>query len=116
MSNNIINFPRSANTVDYKPVAPKVPDQVPKTTNGLNNQSSHSETRGTSDGHRKKGSKSHSIEPNIKEIKGEVEGHAYRVQIRKSVGGQSFSFAKTFSKLSMARKWKKRKLAEIFRR
>ena len=113
MSNNIINFPRSANTVNSKPVAPKLPDQVPKTTNGLNNQSSHSETRGTSDGRRKKGRKSRSIEPNIQEIPGEAEGHSYRVQIRKSVGGQSFSFTKTFSKLSMARKWKKRKLAEI---
>ncbi|MEY8839550.1 site-specific integrase, partial [Cribrihabitans sp. XS_ASV171] len=38
---------------------------------------------------------------------------SYRVQIRKSVAGKSISFTKTFSKLTMARKWKKRKLAEI---
>jgi hypothetical protein len=69
--------------------------------------------KGGFDGRRKKGAKSRSVEPNIQEIPGANGGSSYRVQIRKSVGGQSLSVTKTFSTLSMAKKWKKRKLAEI---
>lgn len=65
------------------------------------------------DGRRKKGAKSRSVEPNIQEIPGKNGGTSFRVQIRKSVGEQVISFTQTFSQLSMARKWKKRKLAEI---
>ena len=42
-----------------------------------------------------------------------TEGAPFRVQIRKSAGGKTYSFTRTFSKLSMARKWKQKKLAEI---
>jgi hypothetical protein len=70
-------------------------------------------TARSSDGRRKKGSKSQSVEPSIQEIPGENGGKSYRVQIRKSVGGQTFSFTKTFSQLSMAKKRKRRKIAEI---
>ncbi|SEM81327.1 site-specific integrase [Palleronia pelagia] len=71
--------------------------------------SSHAPT----DRRRKKDGKSRSVEPNIQEIRGENGKLSYRVQIRKFVSGRSISFTKTFSKLSMARKWKKRKIAEI---
>lgn len=70
-------------------------------------------SKAQSDGRRTHNPKSRSVEPNIQEIPGENGGCSYRVQIRKSVQGESVSFTKTFSKLAMARKWKKRKLAEI---
>ncbi len=70
-------------------------------------------SKGRSDGRRKKDGKSRSVDPNIQEIPGENGRSSYRVQIRKSIGGANLSFTKTFSKLAMARKWKKRKLAEI---
>lgn len=70
-------------------------------------------SKARSDGRRMKDPKSRSVEPNIQEIPGENGGCSYRVQIRKTVQGESVSFTKTFSKLAMARKWKKRKLAEI---
>lgn len=70
-------------------------------------------SKAQSDGRRRNNPKSRSVEPNIQEIPGENGGCSYRVQIRKSVQGESVSFTKTFSKLAMARKWKKRKLAEI---
>ncbi|WP_415183894.1 hypothetical protein [Phaeovulum sp.] len=113
MSNNIINFSRSLNTVNSKPAAQVLPHHVPGASNGLNNKFPQIPPHSTSDGRRKKDAKSRSIEPNIQEMPGETGGHSYRVQIRKSASGQSFSFTRTFSKLSMARKWKKRKLAEI---
>ena len=65
------------------------------------------------DGRRKKDGKSRSVEPNIQVIGGENGKCSYRVQIRKTVAGKSISFTKTFTQLRMARKWKKRKLAEI---
>ncbi|WP_334061624.1 site-specific integrase [Limimaricola cinnabarinus] len=65
------------------------------------------------DRRRKTDGKSRSIEPNIQEIRGKGGKLTYRVQIRKFVSGKSISFTKTFSKLTNAKKWKKRKLAEI---
>ncbi|QFT93581.1 Phage integrase family protein [Roseovarius sp. THAF9] len=70
-------------------------------------------SKARSDGRRINHSKYRSVEPNIQKIPGEDGGCSYRVQIRKTVQGESVSFTKTFSKLAMARKWKKRKLAEI---
>ncbi len=70
------------------------------------------DSKARSDSRRMNDPKSRSVEPNIQEIPGDNGGCSYRVQIRKTVQGESVSFAKTFSKLAMARKWKKRKLAE----
>lgn len=67
----------------------------------------------TSDGRRRNEAASRSIEPNITELLGKNGKRSYRVQIRKTVNGTSKSFTKTFSQLAMARKWKKRKIAEL---
>ncbi|MCR9150424.1 MAG: site-specific integrase [Rhodobacteraceae bacterium] len=65
------------------------------------------------DGRRRKNGKSRSVEPNIQEIPGENGKASFRVQLRKSARGKTLNLTKTFSTLPMARKWKKRKLAEI---
>ncbi|SNT74293.1 tyrosine-type recombinase/integrase [Paracoccus seriniphilus] len=109
MTANIIQFP--ANRVAAQLPAPQTEnvrdDSAP--TRNLPRRASNAR----SDGRRMHNPKSRSVEPNIQEIPGENGGCSYRVQIRKSVQGESVSFTKTFSKLAMARKWKKRKLAEI---
>ena len=119
MSSNIINFPRSIKAASSK-ANPKVPphhiDEIAEThdiTPPRRDTRSTPDRRSSSDSRRKKGSKSRSVEPNIQEIPGENGRVSYRVQIRKLVQGKSISFTKTFRTLPMARKWKKRKLAEI---
>lgn len=53
------------------------------------------------------------VEPNITRITGEGGHVMYRVQLRKKVNGRMRSFTRSFSKLALARKWKKKKLAEF---
>ena len=93
-----------------RPDADTAGTEEPSTNKSSETPDNRSQT--LTDRRRKKDDKSRSIEPNIQEIRGKGGKLTYRVQIRKFVSG-SISFAKTFSKLAMARKWKKRKLAEI---
>lgn len=65
------------------------------------------------DGRRRTDARSRSVEPNIQEIRGRNGKPSYRVQIRKLVSGERADFTRTFSTLALARKWKRRKLAEI---
>lgn len=113
MSTNIIQFPGSKTTFPSAPATKTEP--VETAAHGDGNRRRNSELRPAppSDGRRREGGKSRSVEPNIQEIPGENGGPSYRVQLRKSVDGNTFSCTRTFSKLAMARKWKKRKLAEI---
>ena len=113
MSSNIITFPGAAAIISSKqPITELVRDAAsPPSTSKKPATGAGSEE--CSDGRRKKGAASRSVEPNIQEIPGENGGRSYRVQIRKSIKGSTISFTKTFSKLAMARKWKIRKLAEI---
>lgn len=109
MTENIIQFPGK-----------RVAAPLPTSQNGkARDESAATKTpprRGSkppSDGRRMNNPKSRSVEPNIQEMPGENGGCSYRVQIRKTVQGESVSFTKTFTKLAMAKKWKNRKLAEI---
>ena len=111
MSVNIINFPdprtsKGPATLDGGQASDAL---------GENNNKPRAESTpvAPTDGRRKKQGRSRSIEPNIQGIPGGNGTLSYRVQIRKFVSGKSISFTKTFSTLAMARKWKKRKLAEI---
>ncbi|WP_238529709.1 site-specific integrase [Pseudooceanicola batsensis] len=111
MSAEIITFPNSQLT-------PRPATSVAGLT--VDAEASHSAkppldtcSRASADRRRKKKGRSRSVEPNIQEIRGKNDKLSYRVQIRKAASGKSMSFTKTFSKLAMARKWKKRKLAEI---
>jgi integrase len=111
MSANIITFPGTHLTTGPTTSVRKQ-DSLAKVANKT---TPHHE-RGAEapmDHRRKEDGKSHSVEPNIQEIRGKSNKLSYRVQIRKFVSGRSISFTKTFSKLATARKWKKRKLAEI---
>lgn len=113
MSHNIITFPRSPLPSDLEAL-PQGSDLGSNYSTGEREpQPKRSRTHNASDGRRKKGAKSRSVEPNIQEIPGVNGGCSYRVQIRKSAGGEHLNLTETFSTLSLARKWKKRKLAEI---
>ena len=113
MSAKIITFPVfNSATLPTTPATDKVP-APDVSTSSVKDTAAERGSHTPSDGRRKKGAKSCSVEPNIQEIPGEDGRRSYRVQIRKSNNGKIVSFTKTFSKLSMARKWKKRKLAEI---
>jgi integrase len=113
VSANIIMFPGPQKALRSVPATKTQPDKITARGNVNHQHSSESRSDTHSDGRRREGGKSRSIEPNIQEIPGENGGCSYRVQIRKSAGGKTYSFTKTFSKLFMARKWKKKKLAEI---
>ena len=111
MSVNIIAFP-GPRTSTHPATSDQIHESIARV--GANKQQrAESNFIASMDGRRKKQGKSRSVEPNIQELPGENGKLSYRVQIRKFVSGRSISFTKTFSKLAMARKWKKRKLAEI---
>ncbi|ABV94244.1 hypothetical protein Dshi_2511 [Dinoroseobacter shibae DFL 12 = DSM 16493] len=96
MTANIIQFP--GNRVAAPLPAPqneKVRDDGASTKNLPRRDSN---TR--SDGRRMHNPKPRSVEPNIQEIPDENGRCSYRVQISKSVQGESVSFTKTFSKLA----------------
>lgn len=109
MSAEIIVFPgpRTAPSVETLPHASTCDSEARA------NPRKAAQTARVQDGRRKKNPKSRSVEPNIQEIPGDNGRSSYRVQIRKSAGGKTLSLTRTFSTLPMARKWKKRKLAEI---
>lgn len=111
MSANIITFPgpHAATCLAISAKNLKSDTRAVDSNKPLPDSGSHA----PADRRRKKDGKSRSVEPNIQEIRGENGKLSYRVQIRKFVAGRSISFTKTFSKLTMARKWKKRKVAEI---
>ncbi len=111
MSANIITFP-GPHTVKCPATSAKGIKPNALASVG-DNPLPDSSSQALTDRRRKNDGTSRSVEPNIQEIPGENGKLSYRVQIRKSVSGTSISFTKTFSKLAMARKWKKRKLAEI---
>lgn len=118
MSAKIITFPGShtppgldATAKSMWPDAGTAGTEEPSTHMSSETPDNRSQT--PTDRRRKKNGKSRSIEPNIQEIPGKGGKLTYRVQIRKFVSGKNISFTKTFSKLAMARKWKKRTLAEI---
>lgn len=111
MSANIITFPGS-HTVTCPATSAK--GMKPNALASVGDKPlPDNSSQALTDRRRKNHGTSRSVEPNIQEIPGENGKLSYRVQIRKSVSGTSISFTKTFSKLAMARKWKKRKLAEI---
>ncbi|WP_299362650.1 site-specific integrase [uncultured Paracoccus sp.] len=113
MSTNIITFPVPRATIcPAAPTQTQNPDSDTR-TDSRNEHLPPSTSPAHLDGRRKQGANSRSVEPNIQVIPGENGRCSYRVQIRKSMAGKPLSFTKTFSKLAMARKWKKRKLAEI---
>jgi integrase len=109
---NIIKFPGAPITVCSAPAPAPTPKPVAIAARADKTHKKSSAERGL-DGRRRKDAKSRSVEPNIQEIPGENGGHSFRVQIRKSVDGKTYSFTKTFANLAMARKWKKKRLAEI---
>lgn len=110
MPTNIIKFPGAPIAACSAPVP--TPNPVAMASRADVTHKKSSAERGL-DGRRRKDAKSRSVEPNIQEIPGENGGQSYRVQIRKTVDGNTYSFTETFANLAMARKWKKKKLAEI---
>ena len=105
MSDNIIQFKRNCSPAQ---TAPESPRQRPLPKTRVTTHEGDDRDRRC-----KTGAKSRSIEPNITQISGNEGKSSFRVKLRKSLGGVQQSFTGTFSTLSVARKWKKRKLAEF---
>ena len=111
MSAKIITFPSS----QYSVCTPSPPEiHANSTKSGAKDQPDRTQNAGPrKDGRRKDDAKSRNVEPNIRVFSG-VDGRlSYRVQIRKTSSNDNVNLTKTFSNLAMARKWKKKKLAEI---